>query len=121
MRTLKSQGRSKYLLLVHLIFVVKYRKKLLIRYGNEVKQKMLETSTRYQFEIDTIEVDQNHIHLLVAYEPRISISQIVSVLKGQTTYHLWHNHNYELKKQFWKHNVFWSSRKCITRSHTTIH
>jgi REP element-mobilizing transposase RayT len=45
-------------------------------------------STRSNFEIDTIEVDADHIHLLVSYEPHISISQIVRVLKGETTHDL---------------------------------
>ena len=33
-----SGNHSKYLLMIHLIFVCKYRKKLLVRFGNEIKQ-----------------------------------------------------------------------------------
>ncbi|WP_195745632.1 hypothetical protein [Clostridium botulinum] len=33
-----SQNHSKHLLMVHLIFSIKYRKKLLIKYGNEIKK-----------------------------------------------------------------------------------
>jgi putative transposase len=107
-RTLVSSGKAKYLLLVHLIFVVKYRKKLLRKYGDEVKAKMTEISTRSNFEIDTIEVDADHIHLLVSYEPHISISQIVRVLKGETTHDLWAKHEPALRLQFWKTHLFWS-------------
>ena len=107
-RELTSSGKAKYLLLVHLIFVVKYRKKLLVKYGDEVKAKMIEISSRCNFEIDTIEVDKDHIHLLVSYEPHISISQIVRVLKGETTHDLWVNHASALNLQFWKHHIFWS-------------
>ena len=32
-----SQNHSKYLIMVHLIFVCKYRKKLLIEFGDEMK------------------------------------------------------------------------------------
>ena len=32
-----SQNHSKHLLMIHLIFSVKYRKKLLIKYGKEIK------------------------------------------------------------------------------------
>lgn len=109
MRTLSSKNRAKYLLLVHLIFVVKYRKKLLIRYGNDVKQKIIELATKNDFEIDTIEVDKDHIHLLVAYEPKVSISQIVAVLKGETTHDLWIKYPKPLKLQFWKRHTFWSA------------
>jgi putative transposase len=107
-RQLVSSGKAKYLLLVHLIFVVKYRKKLLRKYGDEVKAKMIEISTRSNFEIDTIEVDADHVHLLVSYEPHISISQIVRVLKGETTHDLWANHEPALNLQFWKKHIFWS-------------
>ena len=33
-----TKNHSKYLIMVHLIFVCKYRKKLLVKYGNEIKQ-----------------------------------------------------------------------------------
>lgn len=33
-----SENHSKHLLMVHLIFVVKYRKNLLIKFGEEMKQ-----------------------------------------------------------------------------------
>ena len=84
MRELVSKGKSRYLLLVHLIFVVKYRKRLLITYGADVKLKMEEIANRNDFEIDTMEV--------VTYSPSISITQIVRVLKGETTYYLWNTY-----------------------------
>jgi REP-associated tyrosine transposase len=34
----QSKHHARFLILYHLIFVCKYRKKLLISYGNEVKQ-----------------------------------------------------------------------------------
>ncbi|MBW9145600.1 transposase [Clostridium sp. CM028] len=33
-----SRNHSKYLIMVHLIFVCKYRMQLLIKYGNQIKQ-----------------------------------------------------------------------------------
>lgn len=44
-----SKNRVKYLLLVHIIFVVKYRKKLLVTYGTEVKDKMIEIASMNNF------------------------------------------------------------------------
>ena len=108
MRELVSKGKSRYLLLVHLIFVVKYRKRLLITYGADVKLKMEEIANRNDFEIDTMEVDEDHIHLMVTYSPSISITQIVRVLKGETTYYLWNTYPSALKKHFWRKHIFWS-------------
>lgn len=36
-----SENHSKYLLMVHLIFVVKYRRNLLIKFGDEIKQILI--------------------------------------------------------------------------------
>jgi putative transposase len=87
MQQIKSKSRNKFLLLCHLIFVVKYRKKLLITYGDEIKLKMIDISKTSKFEIDTIEVERDHIHIMVSYEPNISITQIVRRLKSETKIH----------------------------------
>ena len=70
----------------HLIFVCKYRKKLLIQLGNEVKQLMHDIANRYHFRI--VEIDKDHIHLLIQYEPKMSILEIVRLLKQMTTFHI---------------------------------
>lgn len=108
MQQIKSKSRNKFLLLCHLIFVVKYRKKLLITYGDEIKLKMIDISKTSKFEIDTIEVERDHIHIMVSYEPNISITQIVRRLKSETTHDLWLNHKNALRLQFWKKHTFWS-------------
>ena len=38
MSNYKSKNHSKFTLKYHIIFVCKYRKKLLVRFGNEIKQ-----------------------------------------------------------------------------------
>ena len=53
-----TKNHSKFLLMCHLIFVCKYRKKLLIPLGNDVKQLMYDIANRYHFRIVEMEVDQ---------------------------------------------------------------
>jgi putative transposase len=72
----------------HLIFVCKYRKHLLINLGDIIKQKFYNISNNSDFEIIKIEVDKDHIHLLVSSEPKISILQIVRKLKQLSTLYL---------------------------------
>ncbi len=38
----QRKNRSKYLIVYHLIFVIKYRKPLLVRYGHRIKEIMLQ-------------------------------------------------------------------------------
>lgn len=91
-----SKNHSKYLLMVHLIFVCKYRKKLLIKFGNQIKKILNDIAEEKNFEIIEMEVDKDHIHLLVNYNVTQSILDIVRLLKQISTYRIWrqtNNHN----------------------------
>lgn len=105
-----TKNHSKYLIMVHLIFVCKYRKKLLVKYGNEIKQILNDIAKEKDFEIIEMEVDKDHIHLLLKYPPTKSILDVVRLFKQISTYRLWrqNNNNIYLKKHFWSENTFWS-------------
>jgi len=105
-----SRNHSKYLLMVHLIFVCKYRKKLLKKYGNQIKELFYDVAEEKDLNIVEMEVDKDHIHLLVQYNPTQSILEIVRHFKQISTYRIWrqnNNHIY-LSKQFWVEQTFWS-------------
>ena len=104
----KSKNHSKFILTYHIIFVCKYRKKLLIKYGEDIKQIMYDISKRYDFDIKEMEVDKDHIHMMISSAPKISPLQIVRVLKQQSTIQMWRRYASELKKQYWKENTFWT-------------
>lgn len=80
----------------------------MIRFGEFVKESMIQISDKYDFTILEIEVDKNHIHLLVESEPKISPLMIVRVLKQQTTIRLWKRFESSLKKYFWKEKTFFT-------------
>lgn len=105
-----SENHSKHLLMVHLIFVVKYRKNLLIKFGEEMKQILHDIANEKNLVIIEIETDKNHVHLLVQYKPTMSVLEIVRLLKQISTYRIWRSKNNaeELKKYFWKEQTFWS-------------
>ena len=105
-----SQNHSKHLLMIHLIFSVKYRKKLLIKYGEEIKQLFYDIAEEKDLNIIEMEVDKDHIHTLVQYPPTKSILEIVRCFKQMSTYRIWRQNNNQiyLKKHFWKENTFWS-------------
>ena len=105
-----SRNHSKCLLMTHLIFVCKYRKKLLVKFGNEIKQLFCDIAEEKDFEIMEMEVDKDHIHLLVNYNPTQSILEIVRWMKQMSTYRIWrqNNNHISLQKQFWKERTFWS-------------
>ncbi|MEF9984522.1 MAG: IS200/IS605 family transposase [Oscillospiraceae bacterium] len=108
MKVYNSLNHSKFTLKYHLIFVCKYRKMLLIKYGDEIKQIMKDISYKCDFTILVMEVDKDHIHLLIESVPKVSPLMIVRVLKQQSTQVIYGRHFKELKKQFWKENTFWT-------------
>lgn len=105
----QTTNRAKHNLKIHLIFVCKYRKKLL--YGeldSLLKVVIRDIEQKSDFKIIEMETDKDHIHLMIQYIPRVSISSIVNRLKSITTYHLWKKYKPFLKQHFWKENTFWT-------------
>jgi len=105
----KSKNRHKYLIKYHFIFSIKYRKKLLRIIGDWVKNKMKEVSENSDFNIDILEVDGDHIHVLVDSSPNLSPTSIARKLKQETTYHIYRSeYKYLLDGAFYKENTLWA-------------
>lgn len=111
----KSKNRHKYLLQYHLIFVCKYRKKLLVsaNISNDIKQFSFEICQKCNVIIHKIETDKDHIHYMIETDPTINLSNLVRTMKSYTTYHIWKLYKTYLSKHFWKENTFWTDRYFI--------
>lgn len=104
-----STNRSKHYLKCHLILIVKYRKQLLIgNLGNDIKKIFQLIANNLDFDIGVMETDNNHIHLLIRYIPKLSVSQIVRRLKQISTEKIWKIYSTQLHQEFWHQNLFWS-------------
>lgn len=100
---------SKHILKAHLIFCVKYRKKLLQGKLNEhMKAILVEISENSDFNNEVIETDKDHVHMMIDDIPRLSISSIVNRLKALSTNRIWKLYPNHLKKHFWQERTFWS-------------
>lgn len=106
----KSKNHSKFSLKAHLVFVTKYRKPLLKNnlIVTQLRLKLDDIEARSDFSIELAEVDKDHIHILVDYEPKVSILQIVRRLKQETTFTLWRLFEEKLRKHYYKERTFWS-------------
>lgn len=68
----ETKSHCKYLIALHLILVVKYRKQLLQgEVGDFVKRKIIEIASFSEFEVEEIEVDKDHVHILLTISPAI--------------------------------------------------
>jgi putative transposase len=84
MTTRLRKGRhSVSALLVHLVFVSKYRKKIFDKDGLEILETAFNgVAERMGFQIIEFNGESDHVHLLVEYPPKLSISRLVNHLKG---------------------------------------
>ena len=96
----ERKKHRKFLLLYHVIFVCKYRRKALIGIEKELKDTILTIATKSNFEIMEMETDKDHIHLLIKSEPKYSILSIIRRLKQETTYRLWEQKEFHLKQYY---------------------
>ena len=113
MRQLQTNAHCKNLILYHLIFVCKYRKKCFSdkTFAEALKAQFEEIAKKYDFSIDTIDLDYSkpdHIHLLVRSVPKLSPLQIVRVLKQQTNIWAWNNYNDWLRHFYWRGKHLWT-------------
>ena len=96
----QTTNRAKHNLKVHLILVCKYRKKLLIQgIEDNIKSIIRDIETNSDFDIIEMETDIDHIHLMIQYIPRISISSIVSRIKSISTKRIWKLHQAFLERK----------------------
>lgn len=92
---------------VHLVFVTKYRRKVFDGDAIDRMRRMFGKVCE-DMEASLIEMDgeDNHVHLLVEYPPKLAVSVLVNSLKGVSS-RLLRKERTDLKKRYWK-NVLWS-------------
>jgi len=91
----------------HIVFPVKYRKSLLRK---DVEQTIVNTAQeitfRYEIEFEEIGCDANHIHILASFHPKLSITNVVTIIKSITARQIFKIHP-DIKKDLWGGN-FWT-------------
>jgi len=92
---------------VHLIFVTKYRRKV---FDGDAIDKLTVHFKRVanDFEAKVVECngEDNHVHLLVEYHPKISISSLVRSMKGVSSRML-RKERPDIAQHYWKDQL-WS-------------
>ena len=97
-----------FMMHVHLVFVTKYRRNV---FTKEVVQSLqaIFASVCNDFEAELIECDgeQDHIHLLVNYPPKMSVAKLVNSLKGVSSRMIRRQNIKSIKDQLWG-GALWS-------------
>jgi len=102
------KSHNKTLLLYHLVFPAKYRRKIFDeKVDKTLKDVCLEISERYEIYFVEIGNDVDHVHFLVQSVPTLSVTRIVTIIKSITAREIFAKHK-EVKKILWGGNL-WTS------------
>ena len=97
----KSIAHAKTYLRYHIIFSTKYRRKCLNNIKDSVLNSFKKAEDNSNFNILIMELDKDHIHLLLEFKPSMSITQVVKRLKQLTTKYIWDDNETYLKQFYW--------------------
>lgn len=108
-------GHSKTRLRYHIILTTKYRRSCLRAIKDDVLESFKQCALHSDIKIHLMNLDRNHIHLLISFPPKYSISQTVNRLKQYTTNYLYRTNYDYLKKFYWSNKKkLWSESYFIT-------
>ena len=107
MRRYRTSSHSKHDVKVHLVFLPKYRKKILTGYiGEKVRDLIRQICSEMDVEIISGKLTIDHVHLFLSYPPYLSISDMVQKIKGKSSYKIMSMFP-EVRKIFWGRH-FWA-------------
>lgn len=73
----------------HVIFCPKYRRKVLTgTLAARMKELVLAKQEAYGYTVIAMEVQPDHVHLLLDVDPRVGVNSVVGKLKGFTSHEL---------------------------------
>ena len=97
----------------HIMWTPKYRYRILTdQLGLDVDSCIRALSDQLKCEIVELNVQIDHVHLLVMVPPKISISDYVGTVKGRTAIRVLNKYKKLKQKPYWG-NHFWSRGYCV--------
>ena len=106
MRKYRIGAHTKFDLQVHLVWIPKYRKPVLVGpVAVRVRDLLRQIAMERELQILSGKVARDHVHLFLAYRPNQDVSTIVQWLKGITSRVLLQEYAH-LRKQFWGRHLW---------------
>jgi putative transposase len=110
----KKLSNTIYKCKYHIVWCPKYRYRILKgTLSKSVEQTLRMLCEWRSIEILEMNVKEDHIHMMLSMPPRLSISEVIGMLKGKIAIKLFKSYPALKKKPYWG-NHFWSRGYCIS-------
>jgi len=97
----------------HIVWVPKYRFRVLSsEVGYEANNCIQVFSGHLGCEVVELNIQEDHIHLIIMVPPKVSISKLMGTLKGRTAIRVFSKFPYLKSKPYWG-NHFWAPGYCV--------
>ncbi|MGP1458437.1 MAG: IS200/IS605 family transposase [Treponema sp.] len=95
-------SHNKSLLIYHLVFLAKYRRKVFTEeVGERLKELCIEIQKCYEIRFVEIGLEEEHVHFLVQSVPKLAVTRIVTILKSITAREIFLSYPRIKKKILW--------------------
>ena len=97
----------------HIVWVPKYRYRILQgEVARETQDCIHSFCSQLGCEVVELNIQADHVHLLVDVPPKVSISVLMGTVKGRTAIRIFRRFSYLKKKPYWG-NHFWAKGYCV--------
>lgn len=107
-QNIRTGRHCTFVLHAHLVFVTKYRHKV-FKDAHLQRMEEIMRAVCEDFECELVEFngENNHVHLLVNFPPKVALSKLVNSLKGVSSRRLRQEYP-ELVRHYWRAQRLWS-------------
>ena len=114
MRQVGSLSHSRWECKYHVVFIPKYRRKILF---GQIRKELAEIFHRLarqkECEIEEGHIMGDHVHMMISIPPKYAVSQIVGFIKGKSAIHIARTYSGRKKnfvgQKFWARGYFVST------------
>ena len=112
MRDLDNNNHSVFAMYYHLIFVIKYRRKVINDdISNRLKEIFEYIQPNYNITLQERNHDKDYVHILFKAHPNTELSKFINTYKSASS-RLIKKEYPQIRKQLWK-EYFWSRSFCL--------
>jgi putative transposase len=113
-REFKKLSHSLYECKYHIVFCPKYRLRILSGEVGEYVRQQIYSLCRQKEDVEVLEINvqADHVHLILSIPPKYAVSNVMGYLKGKLALRLFNRYE-QLGKRYWGRHL-WSRGYCVS-------